>query len=223
MFTGIIETTGKITKIVKYQKNLSFYIESFLANKINVGDSVSHNGVCLTIEEILSENLYKVTAIEETLSKTNLGLLKENDLINLEPSLVPTGKIDGHFVQGHIDCTGIIFTKTNKEGSYEFQIVYPTEFKPYVIPRGSIALDGISLTISQLNDEIIHKNDLPTNQSNTSYLAYSNYCSLFVNIIPHTYQITNVKKWEKGTILNIEFDVLGKYIYRFFQISKQSI
>ncbi|GIX43103.1 MAG: riboflavin synthase subunit alpha [Leptospiraceae bacterium] len=221
MFTGIIETTGIIHKIEKSQANISFYIKSNLIPKLKIGDSVSHNGVCLTIEEFISSEIYKVTAIQETLSKTNLGLLKENDIVNLECSLLANGKIDGHFVQGHVDCIGFVYKKNSKNGSYEYQILYPTKFKQFIIPRGSIALDGISLTISNINDSILNKDELK-NIINETLLHYSDYSSFYVNIIPHTYQITNIKKWEKGSIINIEFDVLGKYIYRFFEVTKQS-
>ncbi|MFN3247430.1 MAG: riboflavin synthase [Leptonema sp. (in: bacteria)] len=219
MFTGIIETTGIIEKIGKKGTNISFYVKSNIVDKINIGDSVSHNGVCLTIEEIIKPDIYRVTAIQETLSKTNLGLCKESSIMNLECSLSANGKIDGHFVQGHVDCVGIVYKKISKDGSYEFQVLYPKSFNYLVIPRGSIALDGISLTISSIDDTIYKKEDIQFLIKNFE-LVYPEYSSLFVNIIPHTYNITNIKTWDQGSIVNIEFDILGKYIDRFFKVLK---
>jgi len=217
MFTGIIETIGIIEKIEKKGTNISFYVKSNIVDKINIGDSVSHNGVCLTIEEIIKPDIYRVTAIQETLSKTNLGLCKESSIMNLECSLSANGKIDGHFVQGHVDCVGIVYKKISKDGSYEFQVLYPKSFNYLVIPRGSIALDGISLTISSIDDTIYKKEDIQFLIKNFE-LVYPEYSSLFVNIIPHTYNITNIKTWDQGSIVNIEFDILGKYIDRFFKV-----
>jgi riboflavin synthase len=219
MFTGIIETTGIIEKIEKKGTNISFYVKSNIVDKINIGDSVSHNGVCLTIEEIIKPDIYRVTAIQETLSKTNLGLCKESSIMNLECSLSANGKIDGHFVQGHVDCVGIVYKKISKNGSYEFQILYPKFFNALVIPRGSIALDGISLTISSIDDTNYKKEDIQFLIKNFE-LIYPEFSSLFVNIIPHTYNITNIKTWDQGSIVNIEFDILGKYIDRFFKVLK---
>jgi len=217
MFTGIIETTGIIEKIEKKGTNISFYVKSNIVDKINIGDSVSHNGVCLTIEEIIKPDIYRVTAIQETLSKTNLRLCKESSIMNLECSLSANGKIDGHFVQGHVDCVGIVYKKISKDGSYEFQVLYPKSFNYLVIPRGSIALDGISLTISSIDDTIYKKEDIQFLIKNFE-LIYPEFSSLFVNIIPHTYNITNIKTWDQGSIVNIEFDILGKYIDRFFKV-----
>jgi len=219
MFTGIIETTGIIEKIEKKGTNISFYVKSNIVDKINIGDSVSHNGVCLTIEEIIKPDIYRVTAIQETLSKTNLRLCKESSIMNLECSLSANGKIDGHFVQGHVDCVGIVYKKISKDGSYEFQVLYPKSFNYLVIPRGSIALDGISLTISSIDDTIYKKEDIQFLIKNFE-LIYPEFSSLFVNIIPHTYNITNIKTWDQGSIVNIEFDILGKYIDRFFKVLK---
>ncbi len=220
MFTGIIEETGIIKDKIKKQSNISFIIESNIVKNLKVGDSISHNGVCLTIEEVIEDSLYQVTAIRETLSKTNLGILNIGDEVNLETSLKANGKIDGHFVQGHIDCVGIVDEVLSKDGSFEYKILYPEIFKKLIIPRGSIALDGISLTISNLYDEKISLEELKyVNQENGIYL-FPNYSILFVNIIPHTYKITNVKKWKKGSLINIEFDILGKYIYRALSLEK---
>ncbi len=211
MFTGIIETTGTIESIKKNENNITFIIKTPIAKECKIGESISHNGVCLTIEEIISSELYQVTVIQETLSKTNLGLLQIGHLVNLERSLPANGRIDGHFVQGHVDCTGIVYNSIYKEGSYEFQILYPEEFRNLIIPRGSIAIDGISLTISKIEDTLIPKRNIFNLQE---FLNAKNYLSLFVNIIPHTYKITNIKKWQKGTIVNLEFDILGKYFHR---------
>lgn len=220
MFTGIIEATGIIKDKIQNQGNISFIIESDIIKNLKIGDSISHNGVCLTLEAFLGDSLYQVTAIKETLSKTNLGIFNIGDEVNLETSLKVNAKIDGHFVQGHVDCVGIVDDIQSRDGSYEYKILYPEEFKKLIIPRGSIALDGISLTISNLDDKIIRLEELSYLNKNTSISLYPYYCSLYVNIIPHTFKVTNIKSWKIGSIVNIEFDILGKYIYRSLSLQK---
>lgn len=217
MFIGIIETTGIIRTIEHEGSNFIFWIESPISRDLKTGDSVSHNGVCLSIEEV-ENSRHRVTAIEETLSKTNLRFLKVGDEVNLERSLPATGRIEGHFVQGHVDCTGIVYRFRSRNGSMEFQILYPQKFKNYIIPRGSISIDGISLTISNLLDEPVMAEDLLEKMPQIPRDMYNdeNFFSFFVNIIPHTYKVTNIKNWQKGSLVNIEFDVLGKYINRLY-------
>ncbi len=196
MFTGIIEDVGIIRQIKHEDTNRIFFIESKLVKELKNGDSVAHNGVCLTIEEIYKKDvIYQVTAVQETLNKTNLGFLKIDSPVNLERSLLVGSRLDGHFVTGHVDCTGSIIDLKDRMGSKEFQIAFPKKFAPYVIQHGSIAVDGISLTISNL--EII---------KNQSYY-------FFVNIIPHTWEHTNVKIWKINDLVNLEFDLIGKYIF----------
>ncbi|MBU45182.1 MAG: riboflavin synthase [Spirochaetaceae bacterium] len=194
MFTGIIESRGKLQRISPSGGNLTFLVESTLAEELKPGDSVSHNGVCLTVETLPSSNQYTVSAIQETLGKTNLGDLKEGDFINLERSLRGDGRIDGHFVQGHVDAIGEILEVTELSGSHEFWISYPPEERDLLVPRGSIALDGISLTVAELEDHRFK-----------------------VAIIPHTLQHTNLQQRKTGDRINLEFDVLGKYIRRMAQ------
>jgi riboflavin synthase len=146
MFTGIIETTAKVQSIEKNGSNLSFWITSPLATELKVDQSVSHNGVCLTVEETRGDS-YKVTAIAETLAKTNLGRLVPGRLVNLERCMVMGGRLDGHIVQGHVDTVAECLSIEEKEGSWEFAFSIPEKFAALIIEKGSISLDGISLTI----------------------------------------------------------------------------
>jgi riboflavin synthase len=190
MFTGIIETTGIIRKIGHQGTNKNFWIESSLADQLNIDQSISHNGVCLTVEEI-EASLHKVTAVLETLEKTNLGDWKMDDSINLERCLTPSARIDGHFVQGHVDTRGVVLEKKDLNGSWEFIFQFPKEFSPLIIEKGSIAVNGTSLTCFDVKNN-----------------------SFTVAIIPFTYHHTNFKDVEKGHTVNLEFDMLGKYIVR---------
>lgn len=207
MFTGIIEEIGIIKEIHTLGSNKTFYIESSIAKELKKGDSVSHNGVCLTVENVLNEKSYQTTAVAETLSKTNLGYLEVNHKINLERSIAANQRMDGHFVQGHIDCTGRIIEKKDRDGSWEFKIAYPIKFRNLVVLHGSIAIDGISLTISNLEDTRFQEN-------------YKEFSFFYVNIIPFTFYHTNVQDWQINTIVNLEFDLLGKYIQRFLENKK---
>lgn len=194
MFTGIIESAGLVKKINLNQKNAEFLIESSVANDCAIGASIAHNGVCLTVETLPAPNRYTVTAIAETLSKTSLGDVKEGDAVNLEQSLRGDGRIDGHFVQGHVDTCGTIHSMEEVSGSHEIWIEFPAQEADLIVPRGSIAVDGISLTVAELD------------------------ASRFkVAIIPHTMQHTNLKQRKAGDRVNLEFDILGKYIRRMVQ------
>jgi riboflavin synthase len=190
MFTGIIEQKGIVKKIEHQGSNIDFWIESSIANELKPDQSVSHNGVCLTVIEIKG-NEYRVTAVDETLVKTNLGSWKEGDCINLERSLKVGDRLDGHFVQGHVDAVATCTEKKTLEGSWLFIFRIPKQFAPLVIEKGSVCINGVSLTAFDVKDD-----------------------EFTVTIIPYTYGHTNFSSIEKNSIVNIEFDVLGKYLLR---------
>ena len=190
MFTGIIEATGKITTIEEKGSNRTIWIESSLSPELKTDQSVSHNGVCLTVEEVAGSR-HRVTAIDETLSKTTLGSWKTGNTINLERCLLMNGRLDGHIVQGHVDCTGVCVHRTEKDGSWKFDFEFPEEFGALVIEKGSISLNGISLTAF-----------------NVGRNCFS------VGIIPYTFEHTSVNRLKRGKFVNIEFDIIGKYINR---------
>jgi riboflavin synthase len=188
MFTGIIETTGRVTKIITRGSNKSFWIESTLSPSMKIDQSLSHNGVCLTLEEIAG-NTHKVTAIDETLQKTNIGNWEEGTLVNLERCLQLNGRIDGHLVQGHTDTTAICTKRKEKGGSWGFEFAFNKKFAHLIIEKGSICINGISLTAFNVKKK-----------------------SFEVGIIPYTFDHTNIKNLKIGDAVNIEFDVIGKYI-----------
>lgn len=188
MFTGIIETVGTVTKIEKELGNLHFFIQSDLSNALKIDQSVSHNGVCLTVVGI-EENVHKVTAIQETLLKSNLGDLTIGDLINLERCTPTNGRFDGHIVQGHVDQTAICIAKEEQQGSWLFTFEYQPQLQNITVEKGSITVNGISLTV--VNSQ--------TNQFS-------------VAIIPYTIAHTNLQHVEVGKTVNLEFDIVGKYV-----------
>jgi riboflavin synthase len=190
MFTGIIEDQGEIQEVIQKDTNQIFWIKSALAPQLKVDQSVAHNGVCLTIEEIMIDT-YKVTAIEETVKKTNLSEWKAGDFVNLERSLLATSRIDGHFVQGHVDTTGVCKKIKDKNGSWELTIIFPQKFASLIIEKGSICLNGISLTCFDVKKDRFK-----------------------VAIIPYTWEHTNLKFLQKKDKVNLEFDLIGKYILR---------
>ena len=190
MFTGIIEAIGIVKEIIPAGGNRIFWIESSLSSSCKVDQSISHSGVCLTIEEI-NDNRHRVTAIDETLQKTNLKTWQPGSLINLERSLLFNGRLDGHLVQGHTDTTGICIDRQEKKGSWEFEFEFPKKFADMIIEKGSICLNGISLTAFGVKKK-----------------------SFKVAIIPYTFDYTNIKKVEKGDKVNIEFDMIGKYVIK---------
>ncbi len=200
MFTGIVETTGKVVDIKEEGTNKTFTLETEIAPELHVDQSLSHNGVCLTIIHVES-NTYKVTAVEETLRKTNLGLLKPGDEVNLERSMAANNRFDGHIVQGHVDQTGICTRVEELEGSwlYDFEYDYETN-RNFLVEKGSVCIDGISLTVFNCT-----KN------------------SFRVTIIPHTHKVTNFKYIKAGTVVNLEFDVIGKYIQRLFELGYEDM
>jgi riboflavin synthase len=190
MFTGIVESTGQVADIEISGTNKTFWIQSRLSHDFKVDQSIAHDGVCLTVEDV-KENRHKVTAIAETLQKSNLNNWEKGSLINLEQSLQPMKRLDGHFVQGHVDSVGKCLEVVDKNGSYDFTFSFPQQFAPLVIEKGSISLNGISLTIFNVTES-----------------------SFTVSIIPYTFEHTNIKQVKKGNVVNLEFDMLGKYILR---------
>lgn len=188
MFTGIIETLGVVKDIKKEQSNLHFYIESPISNELKIDQSVAHNGVCLTVVEI-ANNIHKVTAIDETLRKTNLGFLQIGDIVNLERCMPANGRFDGHIVQGHVDQTATCIEKTDQQGSWLFTFQYDTSTNNITVEKGSITVNGISLTVVNSQKD-----------------------KFSVAIIPYTIEHTNLKFVEEGDIVNLEFDIVGKYV-----------
>ncbi len=189
MFTGIIEATGTVSAIEADGANIHFFIRSAITPELKVDQSVAHNGVCLTVVEIKNDT-YKVTAINETLEKTNLDKLKPSDKVNLERSMPSNGRFDGHVVQGHVDQVAICNSVIVQDGSYVFNFEVPNGTE-LIVEKGSICINGISLTCF--------------NVTATSFE---------VAIIPFTYEHTNINKVEAGTTVNIEFDILGKYVQK---------
>jgi len=197
MFTGIIEATGTIEEVITTGSNKTFWINSPLSAEFKVDQSVSHDGVCLTVEEI-KDGQHRVTAIEETLEKSNTGGWKTGDAVNIERCMQLNGRLDGHIVQGHVDTTAVCVAKKDMEGSWEYRFRFDEKFAPLVIEKGSIALNGTSLTIFDV-----------------SATEFS------VAIIPYTYHNTSIKGIEAGTRVNLEFDMIGKYINRFMQLQNK--
>jgi riboflavin synthase len=199
MFTGIIETIGQIEAIDSNGSNKTFWITSPLSHELKTDQSVSHNGVCLTVEEVQG-NRHRVTAIDETLQKSNLGDLQTGDLVNIERCLQMNGRLDGHIVQGHVDTTAACISRRELDGSWEFRFRFPEAFAMLVIEKGSISLNGISLTVF-----------------NVALNEFS------VAIIPYTFEHTNIKNIQQGSVVNIEFDMMGKYVSRILSLNNQQV
>ncbi|MCD6012964.1 MAG: riboflavin synthase [Flavipsychrobacter sp.] len=196
MFTGIIECMATITGIIQEGSNTHFTIDSPITAELTVDQSVAHNGVCLTVTAI-NGNTYNVTAVAETLAKTNLSTWKTGDKVNIERSLKIGDRLDGHFVQGHVDATAECIEKRILEGSWLFRFRFPQQFAVLVIEKGSACINGVSLTVFNVGKD-----------------------EFTVTIIPYTYTHTNFNAMEAGSIVNIEFDVLGKYFERRAQLSR---
>lgn len=190
MFTGIVETIGVVKEVISSGSNRTFWIESSISALLKMDQSVSHSGVCLTVEEV-KDNLHRITAIDETLQKSNLGSWEKGTLVNLERCLQLNDRIDGHLVQGHVDATGICTKKTDKGGSWEFEFEFPKKFAALMIEKGSISLNGISLTVFEVKKK-----------------------SFRVAIIPFTFEHTSIKSLNTGDQVNLEFDMIGKYLLR---------
>lgn len=193
MFTGIIESLGKVQKTEYQGTNRIFWIESPLSRELKIDQSIAHNGVCLTVEEV-TEEAHRVTAIEETLEKTNLDTWQPGHLVNLERCMQLNGRLDGHIVQGHVDTTAVCADRKELDGSWEFRFEFPKKFSHLVIEKGSISLNGISLTIFNVKKSRFD-----------------------VAIIPYTFEHTNIQSIQTGSLVNLEFDMIGKYVSRFLQ------
>jgi riboflavin synthase len=194
MFTGIIETLGLIREIRKEQENIHLTIESNITNELKIDQSVAHNGICLTVVAI-DDKSYTVTAIKETIDKTSIGKWEENTLVNLERAMILGARLDGHIVQGHVDQIAECISITEENGSWVFTFQYDKSLKNVTIEKGSITINGTSLTVvnSKINE-------------------------FSVAIIPYTYENTNFSKLKVGTIVNLEFDVIGKYVKRLMEL-----
>ena len=196
MFTGIIEAVGKVTSIESNGTNRSFWVQSTISDELKVDQSVSHEGVCLTVEAVQAGK-HKLTAIEETLKKTNLDLWQEGKLVNLERCMQMNGRLDGHIVQGHVDTTAICTEVKTLEGSWQFSFEFDNSFSHLVIEKGSVSLNGTSLTMFNVG-----KN------------------SFTVAIIPYTFEHTSISQLQAGDKANIEFDIIGKYISRLSELNR---
>ncbi|WP_318343840.1 riboflavin synthase [Flagellimonas baculiformis] len=194
MFTGIIETLGKVEKLEKEGGNLHLTVSSDITSELKIDQSVSHNGVCLTVVS-LNNDQYKVTAIEETLNKTNLDQLKVGDEVNLERAMVLGARLDGHIVQGHVDQTAVCTFIAQKDGSWVFTFEYNPKLNNVTIEKGSITVDGVSLTVVDSQKD-----------------------HFSVAIIPYTFEHTRFHTYKVGTKVNLEFDVVGKYVARLLEL-----
>jgi riboflavin synthase len=188
MFSGIVETLGQVMQLNKEQSNIHITIRSNFTHELKIDQSIAHNGVCLTVVEIKDDN-YTVTAIDETLKKTNLGLLSPGDKINLERCLKVGDRLDGHIVQGHVDQTAVCISIEENDGSWIYTFEYNSSQNNITVEKGSICVNGVSLTVVNSKDN-----------------------SFSVCIIPYTFEHTNFQHFKKGTVVNLEFDILGKYI-----------
>ena len=200
MFTGIIEEVGRIRKAEPHGGGRLLTIEAGFAGALRRDQSVAVNGCCQTVVDV-SGAAFSVVAVEETLAKTTLGEFAEGDSVNLERAMRPDARLDGHIVQGHVDATGTVAAVEELETSRLYRIDFDESFAPYVIPVGSIALDGISLTVARLGGP-----------------AASGRHELTVSIIPLTYEITTVSGWRVGRRVNMEFDLIGKYVARWMEL-----
>lgn len=195
MFSGIVEEAGVVKSLVKEGDNLHITVKCSFVDELKIDQSVAHNGVCLTVVE-LGDDSYTVTAIKETLMRSNLGALKEGDLVNLERSMCMNGRLDGHIVQGHVDTTAVCTSVTDENGSHVFTFKYdvPAELKRkgYItVDKGSVTVNGVSLTVCEPTDD-----------------------TFSVAIIPYTFENTNFCRIKEGTLVNLEFDIIGKYVSR---------
>ena len=190
MFTGIIETLGKVTELQHEHGNLHITVESSIAAELKIDQSVAHNGVCLTVVA-LEDNKHTVTAIDETLKKSSLGHLKVGDLVNLERCTQMNGRLDGHIVQGHVDQTAVCTGFKELDGSWEYTFEYDATTGNVTVEKGSVCVNGISLTV--------------VNSKSNSFS---------VAIIPYTFEHTNLQQVRVGSTVNLEFDIIGKYVAR---------
>jgi riboflavin synthase len=198
MFTGIIETLGLIQDVTESGGNRSFTLSSPITHELKVDQSLSHSGICLTVEKIEGNN-YQVTAIAETLTKTNAGTWEKGQLVNLERAMLMNGRLDGHLVQGHVDAVASCIAIEDQDGSWLYRFGFPAAFASLMIEKGSITVNGVSLTAFNVERS-----------------------SFSVAIIPYTYEHTNLKQLEPGSTVNLEFDMVGKYIQRQIMLNHQT-
>lgn len=202
MFSGIVETAATVVALRKEAGNLHITLKCDFADELKIDQSVAHNGVCLTVVDLPGDGIYTVTAIQETLERSNLGLLKVGDLVNVERSMLMNGRLDGHIVQGHVDQTAVCTNVEDADGSryftFEYEVKPEMAQKGYVtVEKGSVTVNGVSLTVCN-------------SQKNSFQVA----------IIPYTFEHTNFKTIEKGSVVNIEFDIIGKYLSRLMEFSR---
>lgn len=194
MFTGIIEKVGRVAKVERSGGNLELYVETELASQFKIDQSVAHNGVCLTVVELFGDRTYRVTAVEETLAKTNIGDLKEGDPVNLERSMQMGARLDGHIVQGHVDQMGVCERIEELDGSWKFTFSYDPSLGNVTVEKGSITVNGTSLTVVDSVEG-----------------------GFSVAVIPYTFEHTVFHAMKAGDRINLEFDVIGKYVARMMQ------
>jgi riboflavin synthase len=198
MFSGIVEEAAKVIALEKDQENLHITLECSFVKKLSIDQSISHNGVCLTVVKKTDKN-YTVTAIKETLIKSNLGLLNIGDKVNLERSMKINDRLDGHIVQGHVDQTAVCTEVREAEGSWYYRFEYePAQDNYITVEKGSVSVNGVSLTVVNSKDK-----------------------SFEVAIIPYTYEVTNFHQIKPGTVVNLEFDIIGKYVARIIKQMKE--
>lgn len=201
MFSGIVEEYAEVVKVVKEQENLHLTLKCSFVDELKIDQSVSHNGVCLTVVSI-QDGTYTVTAMKETIERSNIGLLKPGDKVNVERSMMMNGRLDGHIVQGHVDQTAVCTAIEDADGSWYFTFKY--DFNPemakrgyFTVDKGSVTVNGVSLTVCNSTEDTFQ-----------------------VAIIPYTYEHTNFHTLSVGSVVNIEFDIIGKYLSRMMQLSK---
>ena len=196
MFSGIVEEAAEVVEVIRRDGNVDLRVRCSFTDELKIDQSVAHNGVCLTVVSLPGDGTYTVTAIQETLDRSNLGLLEAGSLVNLERSMLMNGRLDGHIVQGHVDCTAVCEEIEEAEGSRYYKFCYEVDprmaAKGYVtVEKGSVTVNGVSLTVCD-----------------------SEQYSFRVAIIPYTFEHTNFKEIRKGSRVNIEFDIIGKYLAR---------
>lgn len=195
MFTGIVEQTAKVVKIEQEGTNFHFTLECPIADELKIDQSFAHDGCCLTVVKIDKEKkLYVVTAMKETMDRTNLGCWKVGTEVNVERSMKTDGRLDGHIVQGHVDTTAVCTKVIDENGSYRFFFEYPKTKENITVPKGSVSVNGVSLTVVDSKEGMFS-----------------------VSIIPYTFDNTNFHCIKEGTLVNLEFDILGKYIMRIME------
>ena len=198
MFTGIVESLGKITNINLEEGNVDFTIESSISKELKIDQSVSHNGVCLTVVDVKNDT-HTVTAVKETLDKSSLKSFNEGDSMNLERAMKLGERLDGHMVQGHVDGVAKCIEVNLNEGSWIYKFKFDKNWQSLLIEKGSVCINGVSLTVFGIND--------------------NTFC---VTIIPYTFENTSFKELKPGDLVNIEFDMVGKYLSRFYQLKNNN-